>query len=725
VYIIFGQAREDTVPVMMLGSLAAQSGLVLFQGSAQQTTVAPAGDLNHDGFDDVAVGLPLEDVEGASQAGTVVVIFGQADATTEAASLTMPGANQAHGLRIPGIGARHGLGASVAGPGDVNGDGIDDLLIGAPGADGDQGTVYVLYGREPLGSASTLDLASLGGSLGLVVGGNHAGERLGTGVAAAGDFDADGAADIIVAGSSEAVLLRGGGLDELDAGPLTVEQVAGRVVFTGAGAPVAGGGDVNGDGFDDVVIRTFVVFGRPLDTTASIDLQALSGGDGVALEMDRAVGLGRNRAALGDFNDDGLTDVLLGADLAGETESEAGSGLVVFGRALVDCNDNDVHDPCEPDCDGNGVPDDCDLERPGAADCNGNGVPDDCEPRADCNDNGESDLCETDSDGDGLIDDCDACPQDPAKLVTGACGCGVPDTDVDGDDVADCADVCPRGNDRLDSDSDGLPDACDNCPKIANAAQLDGDFDGVGDACHGILDIDEDSVPNQLDNCPTIANSQQSDIDGDGDGDTCDTDDDADGVIDELDSCPNTPLGTAVRSNGCPADDPPPPAGNVDLAVAISSATTIDSPERATIQYLVTVLNLGTAVARNVRVTARFDARATLEASSHGAVFDDGVLAWPVFDLAPGSSVTRSFAVSINPGDIERADILGVAEVESDGLDSDMDNNNDKTTDRFGTQQPPSACGAGAPTTMLALVPLMFSLEVSRRRVYRRRTSTA
>jgi formylglycine-generating enzyme required for sulfatase activity len=84
-------------------------------------------------------------------------------------------------------------------------------------------------------------------------------------------------------------------------------------------------------------------------------------------------------------------------------------------------------------------------------DCNGNGIPDSNEP---------------DTDGDGLIDACDGCPLDPNKMAPGSCGCGVADTDSDGDTVPDCHDLCPGGDDRLDCDDDGTPDACDpdRCP---------------------------------------------------------------------------------------------------------------------------------------------------------------------------------------------------------------------------------------------------------------------
>ncbi len=135
------------------------------------------------------------------------------------------------------------------------------------------------------------------------------------------------------------------------------------------------------------------------------------------------------------------------------------------------------------------------------------------------------------------------------QAVAWAAGPGVIDTDMDG--IPDATDNCPTvaNTNQLDTDNDGIGDACDpdidndgvpnatdNCPTVANMGQTDTDNDGIGDACDP--DIDNDGVLNAMDNCPTVANANQLDTDGDGIGDACDGDDDMDGVLDGVDNCP-------------------------------------------------------------------------------------------------------------------------------------------------------------------------------------------
>ncbi|MFC2081729.1 fibronectin type III domain-containing protein [Candidatus Bipolaricaulota bacterium] len=170
-----------------------------------------------------------------------------------------------------------------------------------------------------------------------------------------------------------------------------------------------------------------------------------------------------------------------------------------------------------------------------------------------------------DEDGDGMPDCADGCPEDPEKVVAGACGCGVADTDSDGDGTPDCSDGCPSDPAKVepglcgcgvadtDSDGDGTPDCSDGCP--SDPAKVDPGLCGCGIAD---TDSDGDGTPDCIDGCPNDPAKVEPGLCGCG---VADTDSDGDGTPDCSDGCPDDPSKTEPGVCGCnvPESDLPEP----------------------------------------------------------------------------------------------------------------------------------------------------------------------
>ena len=192
-----------------LSSLDGTNGFVLdgiLYGSEQtgMFSVSVAGDVNGDGIDDLIIGSPNASPNGKHWAGQSYVVFGRPKGSLFPAVLTLSSLDGSNGFVLNGISAIDQSGMSVSGAGDVNGDGVDDLLIGARTADpngkSEAGQSYVVFGR-PKGSPfpAVLELSSLDGSNGFTLNGKSwPAYASGWSVAGAGDVNGDGVDDVLI-----------------------------------------------------------------------------------------------------------------------------------------------------------------------------------------------------------------------------------------------------------------------------------------------------------------------------------------------------------------------------------------------------------------------------------------------------------------------------------------------------------------------------------------------
>jgi len=294
-------------------------------GALLGQSVGTAGDVNGDGYSDVIVGAPNYD-GGQTDEGRAYVYLGSA------AVLSAAPAWAAEGGRVDAY-----FGYSVGTAGDVNGDGYSDVIVGAPLYDNgqaDAGRAYVYHGSATGLSATPAWTAE----------GDQAGAEFGSSVGTAGDVNGDGYSDVIVGApfydapqmdEGRAYVYLGSANGLLSA-PIWMTEGDQDIAYFGASVGTAG--DVNGDGYSDVIVGAPVYTNGQLHEGRAFVYHGLAAGLSLTAnwmaESNQSVAIfGCSVATAGDVNGDGYSDVIVGAHGYDNGQVDEGRAYVYLGSA--------------------------------------------------------------------------------------------------------------------------------------------------------------------------------------------------------------------------------------------------------------------------------------------------------------------------------------------------------------------------------------------------------
>ena len=288
-------------------------------------SVSGAGDVNGDGFADLIVSAPTYD-NGEIDEGVVFVYHGSASGISTSAT-----------VMVESDQAAYFLGYSVSGAGDVNRDGYADLIVGVTSYDNghaEEGAAFVYHG-----SASGISTTASA-----IVESNQPYAQMGTGVSGAGDVNGDGFADVIVGAyhyddpniDAGAAFVYHGGASGISTSAAVMVSSLHPYAFMGHS--VSGAGDVNGDGFADVIVGAGSYTSGETEEGVAFIYHGSSSGisalPATGLEHEQAYAyMGHSVSGAGDVNGDGFADVIVGASHYDSGNTDEGVALVYHGNS--------------------------------------------------------------------------------------------------------------------------------------------------------------------------------------------------------------------------------------------------------------------------------------------------------------------------------------------------------------------------------------------------------